>query len=119
MIGWGRACIGVGGLLLLGQLLGGALLLADDGEATLAVEHFWQFVFLIPAILVALGMFVLQHHVGSFAQVVPPASRWRLLPAGLLRHRPGPGQALRPAARLSPSRGPACPGLPEAFSFLI
>ena len=83
MIGWGRACIGVGGLLLLGQLLGGALLLADDGEATLAVEHFW------------------------------------LLPAGFLRHRPGPGQALRPAARLSPSRGPACPGLPEAFSFLI
>ena len=60
MIGWGRACIGVGGLLLLGQLLGGALLLA---------EHFWQFVFLIPAILVALGMFVLQHHVGSFAQL--------------------------------------------------
>lgn len=48
---------------------GGALLLADDGEATLAVEHFWQFVFLIPAILVALGMFVLQHHVGSFAQL--------------------------------------------------
>ena len=26
-------------------------------------------VFLIPAILVALGMFVLQHHVGSFAQL--------------------------------------------------
>ena len=38
-------------------------------RATLAVEHFWQFVFLIPAILVALGMFVLQHHVGSFAQL--------------------------------------------------
>ncbi|MBG6996433.1 hypothetical protein I5G19_24725 [Pseudomonas aeruginosa] len=69
MIGWGRAGIGAGGRLLLGQLLGGALLLADDGEATLAVEHFWQFVFLIPAILVALGMFVLQHHVGSFAQL--------------------------------------------------
>ncbi|KXF34140.1 hypothetical protein AW939_19055 [Pseudomonas aeruginosa] len=71
MIDWGRACIGVGGGCCCWASCwgGGALLLADDGEATLAVEHFWQFVFLIPAILVALGMFVLQHHVGSFAQL--------------------------------------------------
>ncbi|MGS9687727.1 hypothetical protein ACVN9K_00500 [Pseudomonas aeruginosa] len=70
MIGWGRVCIGVGGAAVAGPVAGGgALLLAGDGEATLAVEHFWQFVFLIPAILVALGMFVLQHRVGSFAQL--------------------------------------------------
>ncbi|KSR43351.1 hypothetical protein [Pseudomonas aeruginosa] len=69
MIGWGRACIGIGGLLLLGQLLGGALLLGGKGESALAAEHFWQFVFLLPAILVALGMFVLQRHAGSFAQL--------------------------------------------------
>ncbi|MGA4817331.1 hypothetical protein ACPA9J_32010 [Pseudomonas aeruginosa] len=86
------------GAAVAGPVAGGALLLADDGEATLAVEHFWQFVFLIPAILVALGMFVLQHHVGSFAQLY----RRRLDGASYLlvslRHRPGPGQALRPAA---------------------
>lgn len=65
----GMVLVVLGGLWLLGQLLLGvvALPVADWLARESDPQRYWQFVYLLPALLLAMGAFLLRYHVRSFA----------------------------------------------------
>ncbi|MDF3934248.1 hypothetical protein [Pseudomonas citronellolis] len=65
----GLVLVALGSLWLLGQLLSGlvALPLADWLAREADPQRYWQFVYLVPSLLLALGFFLLRYRVRSIA----------------------------------------------------